>query len=90
MAAYEVRCETCRVTFPLGTKQCLHCGGRLGSKGSVPPLSAVFPEAAELDPELLDQGEAEQTGRRGPVRLVMSLIWVLLALVGTVFRICTG
>jgi hypothetical protein len=90
MAMYEVRCETCRVTFPLGTKRCLHCGGRLGSRESIPPFSAVFSESAELDPELLNEGEAEQTGRRGPTRLVMSLIWVLLAVVGSFYRICTG
>jgi hypothetical protein len=90
MAAYEVRCETCRVTFPLGTKRCLHCGGRLGARESIPPLSAVFSESAELDPEILDGGEAEQTGRRGPVRLAMGVVWVLLALVGTLYRICAG
>ncbi len=26
--AFEVRCPDCDVTFPVGTKKCLHCGGR--------------------------------------------------------------
>ncbi len=28
MVHYEVWCSTCNVTFPTGTKRCLHCGGR--------------------------------------------------------------
>lgn len=28
MAAYEVRCPRCDVSFPVGTKVCVHCGGR--------------------------------------------------------------
>ncbi|HEB89086.1 MAG TPA: hypothetical protein ENI85_05905 [Deltaproteobacteria bacterium] len=25
---FEVRCPRCDVTFPIGTKRCVHCGGR--------------------------------------------------------------
>ena len=28
MAQYEVWCPACDVSFPPGTKRCLHCGGR--------------------------------------------------------------
>ena len=30
---YEVRCSRCDVSFPVGQKRCIHCGGRLGSRG---------------------------------------------------------
>ena len=26
---FEVYCAHCKVTFPIGTRQCLHCGGRV-------------------------------------------------------------
>jgi hypothetical protein len=29
---YEVHCPRCRVTFPVGTKRCVHCGGRTGQR----------------------------------------------------------
>lgn len=29
MQQFEVRCPSCNVTFPVETKRCLHCGGRL-------------------------------------------------------------
>jgi hypothetical protein len=31
---YEVRCPRCNVTFPVGTKRCLHCGGGTGPSRS--------------------------------------------------------
>ncbi len=27
-SVYEVRCARCDVSFPVGTKKCIHCGGR--------------------------------------------------------------
>lgn len=33
---YEVYCYACQVTFPVGQKRCLHCGGRLGPRGETP------------------------------------------------------
>ena len=30
---YEVRCPSCDVSFPVGQKRCIHCGGTLGSRG---------------------------------------------------------
>ena len=50
MPDFEVRCLNCDVSFPVGTKRCLHCGGRVGASGrSIPELgdslSTLFPEA---------------------------------------------
>lgn len=30
---YEVRCPRCDVSFPVGTRTCLHCGGPTGEAG---------------------------------------------------------
>lgn len=37
---YEVYCYDCRVTFPVGQKRCLHCGGRLGPRSETPFLGS--------------------------------------------------
>jgi hypothetical protein len=29
---FEVRCDHCDVSFPVGTKRCMYCGGRPGHK----------------------------------------------------------
>ena len=31
---YEVRCLRCDVSFPLGTRRCIHCGGPTSSSGA--------------------------------------------------------
>jgi hypothetical protein len=49
MAQYEVWCSTCSVTFPTGTKRCLHCGGRTQPE---PPRASRHRVAAP-EPELL-------------------------------------
>jgi hypothetical protein len=33
---YEVRCHPCQCSFAPGTKQCLHCGGPLGTRLELP------------------------------------------------------
>ena len=33
MKPFEVYCPRCDVTFPVGTKRCVHCGGRTVSSG---------------------------------------------------------
>lgn len=47
---FEVRCPGCGVSFPPGTKSCLHCGSRIG-RGR-PPV------AAEPGPLLQEQRES--------------------------------
>ncbi len=82
----EVRCYRCDVSFPIGTKVCLHCGGRTGA----PPVLSLPVELQEqdgIDPEDLIQ---EGVSKRSPLRLAVGGIWLLLALVGSLFRACTG
>ena len=82
--AFEVYCHRCRVTFPLGTRTCLHCGGRLARERQAP---SRFAAPQELDPEaVLAEGEI-------PVRRALSpftAIWVLLAIAATLYRACTA
>lgn len=95
---YEVRCPTCNVSFPVGTKRCLHCGTRTAAPGEG-PLPSLRPDAMEqpdrypefepdpLDNELLEEAEGRS---RSPFRLGMSSIWILLALIGSAYRVCSG
>jgi hypothetical protein len=94
---YEVRCPGCNVSFPVGTKSCLHCGQRtaLPGQGPLPTLRGdgydpnALPdfEAEPLEPVLLEEAEGRT---RSPFRLGMSGIWILLALVGSAYRVCSG
>ena len=52
---YEVRCPTCDVSFPTGTKRCLHCGGATGpSRG---PRGRI--KAAGRTPARVDEGSPD-------------------------------
>jgi hypothetical protein len=48
---FEVRCAACNCSFAAGTKQCVHCGGRLGAGLDAPFLRAAAGRADEGDPE---------------------------------------
>jgi hypothetical protein len=78
---YEVYCTRCRVSFPVGTKACMHCGQPIRAPGAAAALigarSAGGDEAAD---EL-------------PMRTVsfspMTLVWVLVAVGTVIYRACT-
>lgn len=60
---YEVRCPRCDVSFPTGTKRCIHCGGRTarsGSRGLEGPATraerALARAAAARETELHPEG----------------------------------
>ncbi len=84
-APFEVRCDRCRVTFPVGTRRCIHCGGstsrsarKLGLRFE--PMREPEEAAAELDPEL------------APRRFVspLTLVWIALIAAGYLVRACSG
>jgi hypothetical protein len=89
VTAYEVRCHRCKVSFPVGTRRCLHCGGRTGapSMGEAASPRLLGPPGP-FDPGAVDEEEMET--RRGPLRVAMGVVWVLLALVLSFYRVCTG
>lgn len=79
---YEVYCYDCKVTFPIGTRACVHCGRPIGmgpmARGPIPIRPSGGPEELELPGQI----SARKLGG-------MSL-WVLLALGAAVSRFCAG
>ena len=84
-APFEVRCERCRVTFPVGTRRCIHCGGPTGAsvrKAELrfEPMAAPEEAAEEADPEL---------ARRRFIS-PLTLVWIALIAAGYLVRACSG
>ena len=81
---YEVRCESCRTSFPPETKRCFHCGGPLG-----PGLGALLrPASLGAQEEAEAEGGGEILQSRG-----RNLLWVVtavLALGVSLLRSCMG
>jgi len=51
MAQFEVRCLQCDVSFPVGTKRCMHCGNKIGRTPRSSPELAEMPfPVAEVEP----------------------------------------
>ena len=101
MALFEVRCHSCNVSFPPGTKVCLHCGGRTGEPAVPVLLSEIraLSQADGDDAQLPSQagelaeapaGEEAEPGRRSLFGTAMSLFWVLLLVAGYLFRSCVS
>lgn len=82
-AFFEVYCNRCKVSFPVGTRRCLHCGGRLSRERGEP-------ESAEIQPFLLEPAEADEAPpRRSPISPVL-LLWLAVFVGGTIYRACAG
>ena len=88
-APFEVYCGRCRVTFPVGTRRCIHCGGPTGPSREV--AAAV---SARLGGPVRDEDAGlEET----PEQLVrprafspLTLLWIALVIGGYAMRSCTG
>jgi hypothetical protein len=79
---YEVYCLRCRVSFPVGTKTCLHCGQRIGR-----PAAA---EAALLErPAAADEDVFADLPARSVAFSPMTFVWLLAAVVTVIYRSCT-
>lgn len=106
MSVYEIWCPSCDVSFPPGTKRCIHCGGRTVKdrpmKAGAPRFTMdgdralAMPHAAEdplihLGPGELAEGvEEEEAPRRGFLRAGMSVVWMLLLAAGYIWQNCAG
>jgi len=53
---FEVYCPSCKVTFPIGTRRCLHCGGRV-----------IAPDRRQTAASMIPIRPAETAGRRPPL-----------------------
>jgi len=90
---YEVRCERCSVSFPVGTKHCLHCGERIGRPVFLGLARDAGEEATgeltEYEP-MGERTEAEDAeaprGRR--FRFGITLLWLIAAVLSGIVRAC--
>ena len=83
---YEVYCPSCSVTFPIGQKHCIHCGGRL-SKQSLEPGEFTIPFS---ETEVEEEEDPQEIAGRRSAWSPLTLIWVLLFVGGTIYRSCAG
>ena len=90
-APFEVYCGRCRVTFPGGTRRCIHCGGPTGPSREV--AAAVSSRLRRAPEPGADAGGLEED----PEELVrprtfspLTLLWIALVIGGYAMRSCTG
>jgi hypothetical protein len=87
---YEIRCHQCQVSFPLGTRQCVHCGERLGrGRGRFVPTPNPE-EPWDLDSLEEEEHAAEATPSRRRFLSPFTLIWLVAAVGLSIQRACTG
>jgi len=82
---YEVYCYDCRVTFPVGTPQCVHCGRPIGTMPPARGARPIVPAGVAHRPD-----EHELPGPLNARRLGGMSFWVLLALGAALSRMCAG
>ena len=80
---YEIYCYQCNVTAPLGTRKCIHCGGRL-SGSRVQPSAMLSMPAEVLEEEASLGDDMPRLGGISP----MTIIWVLIFIGGSFYRLC--
>ena len=76
---YEVRCYRCNTSFAPGTRVCIHCGNRIGRR---PPIEVLGPEFQTPG------GDEELELRTTPGRGVIWVVSALVALAGSMLRMC--
>ena len=101
---YEVCCHHCDVSFPIGTKRCVHCGQRTGTPpmflqqltgDSVTdfgqPRDFSQTESSPVRPIDFPDEDDESEERGGSMaRMIGNLSWILLFVAITVYRACAG
>lgn len=84
--AYEVYCLRCGVSFPAGTRKCIHCGQRTSRERITRQAVEFSPVPLEEAEELEVEDELRRRTRLSPV----ALMWVVLLIFGTIYRACAG
>lgn len=79
---YEVLCRRCQVSFPVGTRHCVHCGGRIGRERLALPSTSADP--------LPDEFGEQEVAPRSRFLSPFTVMWLLLALAGALYRQCGG
>ena len=87
---YEVSCPSCRVTFPVGTRRCMHCGGATATPETAARLQALSELPFDLEPaeEAAVEAEPEEAPQRRGGR-GLALMWIFLALAASLYRACS-
>ncbi len=95
LAPFEVYCDRCRVSFPVETRRCVHCGGPTGpTRDGLPAGGLRVGRAPAQAPPGVEAGaeegdELEALGRaRGFSPL--TLLWIALIVGGYAMRSCSG
>ncbi len=89
---FEVYCLRCGVSFPAGTRTCIHCGNRTVRERPVKQAVRISPVPGgavpgdEMDEEFDVEDEIRRRSRFSPV----ALMWVVLLIIGTIYRACAG
>jgi hypothetical protein len=89
---YEVYCHHCRSTFAAGTRNCVHCGGRLSGPGHIAVASeAMRSRSAGGAPLEVPVDVDVEAPEASPLRRFGGLsLWVLLAIGAALSRMCEG
>jgi hypothetical protein len=92
---YEVYCYDCRVTFPVGTRTCVHCGRPIGRPAvSRERLFELAGMPGAPAPGLPGAGNASAEDGPDPSAAARKLggasLWVLVALGAALSRYCSG
>ena len=91
--AFEVYCNSCRVSLPAGTRRCLHCGGPTSAQRGSEAMRVSAGEASAL-PQLPPLDEIDDAvpmpgrPRRGGISF-SSLVWLLFLVAYSVYRTCS-
>jgi hypothetical protein len=74
------------VTHPPDTKVCIHCGGRVArGRDAAPaaPFQLPAPRDEGAEAEAAERGQAAR-----PLRIAIAVLWLVLALAGTLWQRC--
>ena len=77
---YEVYCTRCSVSFPVGTRTCVHCGQPIGRAAPV--------ARAQRAPGPLDEDPPEPLPTRSLAFSPMTFVWLLAAVATVIYRSC--
>ena len=77
---YEVYCTRCRVSFPVGTRVCVHCGQPIGRAPAAAP--------ALRGPAPIDADPPDELPTRSMAFSPMTFVWLLAAVATVIYRSC--
>ena len=82
---YEIYCYQCNVSAPVGTRRCIHCGGRLSGERS--PQRTELMSLFEADSSEADEDREEVATSIGSAAPKVGM-WILLLIGGFLYRFC--